>query len=412
MRDGRREDHRGHGEPRDAHRGAQRDAPVRPHQGLREAGARAPGRAERGQPRGAARRRCGCSPRCSGRSRPHLAEELWIALGGDEHGAQTPWPGVSFRCPHEHPHRTEPPQGSRQRTRSCATGLRLPPLRAQLPARASRCSRARTAARASTSSTTTSWRRATSARCPAPSARRTSGTSRSCCRSSTRCAQARVGQHSGYTPLIRADRLGAELGHRQPLPEGRLHLAAEPLLQGPRGVDVGRAPARARQGRRSAASPPATSARPSPRSRPRRASTPTSSTPTASRTRRRGPASRSARRSARSRATTTKPTAAAANSPKRRAWTSRTSRCARSTPRARRPPRSRSSSSSTGSAPEHIVTAAAGGTLSSRLHKGLSELQLLGLAETDAHAHPHRPAERLQPDRQRDPRRGGRGPCR
>ncbi len=35
-------------------------------------------------------------------------------------------------------------------------------------------------------------------------------------------------------------------------------------------------------------------------------------------------------------------------------------------------------------APEHIVTAAAGGTLSSRLHKGLGELQLLGLAETDA----------------------------
>jgi threonine synthase len=34
-------------------------------------------------------------------------------------------------------------------------------------------------------------------------------------------------------------------------------------------------------------------------------------------------------------------------------------------------------------APEHIVTAAAGGTLSSRLHKGLVELQLLGLAETD-----------------------------
>lgn len=33
--------------------------------------------------------------------------------------------------------------------------------------------------------------------------------------------------------------------------------------------------------------------------------------------------------------------------------------------------------------PNHIVTAAAGGTLSSRLHKGLGELQLLGLAETD-----------------------------
>jgi threonine synthase len=35
-------------------------------------------------------------------------------------------------------------------------------------------------------------------------------------------------------------------------------------------------------------------------------------------------------------------------------------------------------------APDHIVTAAAGGTLSSRLHKGLGELQLLGLSETDA----------------------------
>ncbi len=33
--------------------------------------------------------------------------------------------------------------------------------------------------------------------------------------------------------------------------------------------------------------------------------------------------------------------------------------------------------------PQHIITAAAGGTLSSRLHKGLAELQLLGLAETD-----------------------------
>jgi len=34
-------------------------------------------------------------------------------------------------------------------------------------------------------------------------------------------------------------------------------------------------------------------------------------------------------------------------------------------------------------APPHIVTAAAGGTLSSRLHKGLVELQQLGLAHTD-----------------------------
>lgn len=34
-------------------------------------------------------------------------------------------------------------------------------------------------------------------------------------------------------------------------------------------------------------------------------------------------------------------------------------------------------------APEHIVTAAAGGTLSSRIHKGLHELDLLGLASTE-----------------------------
>jgi len=30
---------------------------------------------------------------------PHLAEELWIAFGGDQHGAQTPWPGVSLEVP-------------------------------------------------------------------------------------------------------------------------------------------------------------------------------------------------------------------------------------------------------------------------------------------------------------------------
>jgi len=30
---------------------------------------------------------------------PHLAEELWIAFGQDEHCAQTPWPGVSLQVP-------------------------------------------------------------------------------------------------------------------------------------------------------------------------------------------------------------------------------------------------------------------------------------------------------------------------
>jgi leucyl-tRNA synthetase len=30
---------------------------------------------------------------------PHMAEELWIAFGGEEQGAQVPWPGVSLRVP-------------------------------------------------------------------------------------------------------------------------------------------------------------------------------------------------------------------------------------------------------------------------------------------------------------------------
>jgi leucyl-tRNA synthetase len=30
---------------------------------------------------------------------PHLAEELWVALGNDEHSTQTPWPGVSCQVP-------------------------------------------------------------------------------------------------------------------------------------------------------------------------------------------------------------------------------------------------------------------------------------------------------------------------
>jgi leucyl-tRNA synthetase len=30
---------------------------------------------------------------------PHIAEELWIALGGDDQVTQTPWPGVEFRVP-------------------------------------------------------------------------------------------------------------------------------------------------------------------------------------------------------------------------------------------------------------------------------------------------------------------------
>jgi leucyl-tRNA synthetase len=30
---------------------------------------------------------------------PHIAEELWLAFGHEEGGAQTPWPGVSLEVP-------------------------------------------------------------------------------------------------------------------------------------------------------------------------------------------------------------------------------------------------------------------------------------------------------------------------
>ena len=61
-------------------------------------------------------------------------------------------------------------------------------------------------------------------------------------------------------------------------------------------------------------------------------------------------------------------------------------------------------------APDHIITAAAGGTLSSRLHKGLVELQLLELSETDAtRIHIAQPSG-CNPIATRDHRRGGRDP--
>ena len=64
-----------------------------------------------------------------------------------------------------------------------------------------------------------------------------------------RSAQDRVGQFAGETPLIRADRLGAELGPAQPLPQGRLDQPPDALLQGPGRQHGDRPPAGARQGR-------------------------------------------------------------------------------------------------------------------------------------------------------------------
>ena len=56
-------------------------------------------------------------------------------------------------------------------------------------------------------------------------------------------------------------------------------------------------------------------------------------------------------------------------------------------------------------APDHFVIPAAGGTLSSRVHKGLNELEMVGLARDRGHQDQHRPGERLRADRHRDPRR-------
>ncbi len=144
---------------------------------------------------------------------------------------------------------------------------------------------------------------------------------------------------------------GRRGGPAQPVPQGRHHLPPEPLLQGPRGEHGGGAPFGARPQARSGASRPATSAPPWRRWRRRRGWRHTCSTPTAWSPPRRTPAARSARRCARWRATTTKPTKRAARSRKRPAWSSRTSRCAPSTPRGPRRRRTRSCSSSGGRRP-------------------------------------------------------------
>ena len=54
--------------------------------------------------------------------------------------------------------------------------------------------------------------------------------------------------------------------------------------------------------------------------------------------------------------------------------------------------------------PDHFVIPAAGGTLSSRVHKGLNELEIVGLAETSGDEDQHRPGGRLRSDRHGDPR--------
>ena len=90
---------------------------------------------------------------------PHLAEELWIALGNDG-DAQMPWPGRIFAGASMSTSST-PSSGASRAGRSQADALvrdgpRLPPLRATAIRSRQPCSPARTAARALTSPTTTS----------------------------------------------------------------------------------------------------------------------------------------------------------------------------------------------------------------------------------------------------------------
>ena len=193
-------DHRGHGGARDAQRGAQRDAPVRPHQGLREAGARAPAGALERANLEALLAALALLAQMLAPFAPHIAEELWLALG-DEDERRTnavarrivPGAGMSTQT-------AQPPQGSRQRTRSCATALRLPPLRAQLRRSSDTvfscpdCGKGldvvydyELAAR--------HFREVPARRAPAA----TSGTSRSCCRSWTRARR----RGWGSTPATR-----------------------------------------------------------------------------------------------------------------------------------------------------------------------------------------------------------------
>ena len=157
----------------------------------------------------------------------------------------------------------------------------------------------------------------------------------------------RVGEHSGYTPLIKADRLGAAVGLRNLYVKD--DSTSRPSLSYKDRV-VSMAVARLLElGEREIGCVSTGNVGTAVASLAAKAGVPAYVFyPNRLRARRRMRAARWARRSVSWRATTTKPTKPAARSRKRRGWSSRTSRCARSTRRARRRSRTRSSSSSAG----------------------------------------------------------------
>ena len=212
-------------------------------------------------------------------------------------------------------------------------------------------------------------------------ARRASGATPTCCRSR---ADPAVDLGTGFTPLVRADRLAAELGlgevwvkndTRNPTNSFKDRVVSVALEQGAR-VRV--------QGRRRARRP-ATSRTRSPRTRraPGCAAT-CSSRPTSSRARSSPPRSTAAT-SSRSRATTTTSTGCAPSSPASTTGRSSTSTCGRTTPRARRRSRSRPPSSSAGSVPDHVVVPVASGSLLTKIRKGFDELHKVGLLDEEPH---------------------------
>src|SRR5438445_3872382 len=202
---------RGHGAARDAQRCAQRDAPVRPHQGLRETGARPRRRAQQGQQRGAAgsaRAACPAARAAHAAHRRGAVDRVRQRRPGRTDAlARRIVSGARMSTPTAQ----SPRQGSRQRTRSCATGLVCHRCGHRYPLDDSVFA------------------------CPdcgkgldieydyELAARRFEEVPRSQRPQNIwrfeellpivdATAQARVAQHAGWTPLIRADRLGAELG--------------------------------------------------------------------------------------------------------------------------------------------------------------------------------------------------------
>ena len=137
------------------------------------------------------------------------------------------------------------------------------------------------------------------ARRRSPRGRATSGATASCCRST---ASRRVGHGTGFTPLLRAPRLGARLGIARPLDQVRRRLHPHAVLQGPPGRGLADARRRSSASTRSAARRPATWRTRWPRAPPRPACEAVVLVPDGPRARRSSPAPPStARRSSASR---------------------------------------------------------------------------------------------------------------